>query len=337
MKRFFLLLIFSLSFSLLFAHDWKLCVEPLFGLKYGQIDEFVFAKKSYYSDDKLSELNWEIKPELFAGIKTDFGYKGAFMEIGFLYGIPMGTGNMLDSDWYNLQIKNAGEYQYKTHYSESDNYLKHDFSLSVSTGYKFDAVNGEFCRIRIKPDVSFEYNNFSFNGKNGYAWYGKKTPSYYESSESAQTPTYDFSGKDVIDYSRQSYIIWTGFDLELEFLKKITVNAGFQISPYIYAESIDIHYLTKDGTVYLDATSGFFKVYNWSAGLAYEVNSRNSLSLLADFFLEDLLRGDDYTKSYESYKKNNNFNPETTINKPVEGGASANYFSISISWKFRFF
>ena len=39
-----------------FEPDFFLDVEPLFGLKNGLVDEYVFLKNSAYSSDKLSEL-----------------------------------------------------------------------------------------------------------------------------------------------------------------------------------------------------------------------------------------------------------------------------------------
>lgn len=339
MKRLFTLLFFIFQFALLNSQNWKLSVEPIFGMKYGEVDEYVFLKKCDYDDDKLSELNWEIKPELYVGGKINGGWKKIFGEMTFTAGIPMKTGEMIDSDWLNVEKKNAEDFQYKTNYSESDNYLKYDFLFGIKAGYEFDIFENRIVKINIKPNVGFDYKKIYFNGKNGYAWYGSTSDNHYLPYKTATTPTYDFSGKDVIDYSRQSYITWFGFDSTFTFFEKFDANLGFQISPYIYAESIDIHYLNNagKGTAYLDATTGYFKTLKWNIGASYKINSRNTINISASWFYMGLLRGDDYSQSYSNYKKNKNFDPNKTKSTAVDGGAAEHYFDLSLSYRFKIF
>ena len=182
---FFSFPIFSVSLK-----DFSLSVEPLFGMKWGQIDEYVLAKESNFSDDKLSELNWEIKPELYVGLKIMGGWKGFFQESYFSAGIPMKSGQMFDSDWLNampyslspsdgVTYANAVSHDYKTCYSEHDNYLEYDFSFGFKGGYEFKI----FDIFKIKPSIAFEYQNIRFSGKDGEGWYGygsrKKSGDYY--------------------------------------------------------------------------------------------------------------------------------------------------------------
>ena len=339
MKRIFTILILSLQFSLIFSQDWRLSVEPIFGMKYGEVDEYVFLKNCIYSDDKLSELNWDIKPELYAGLKTDFGYKKILGEMEVSFGFHMRIGNMVDSDWFNAQIKNASSYQYKTNFSESDNYLKRDFTFGASAGYLFDVYKGEKLKFGVKPKVAFEFENLYFNGRNGLAWYGKKVDGVYQHYETATTPTYDFSGNSVIDYSREKYVVWLGFDVALELPINFSLDAGFLVSPYTYAESIDIHYLNDKGkgTAYLDATSGYFKTFKWNVGASYKINSRNSIKLSSSWFYMPVLRGINYSKSYESYLKSNKFDAVNEKSKFVDGGAAEHYWNLALSWNFRIF
>ena len=81
MKRFFLFaafLFFSFAAFAVDLKDFSLYVEPLCGMKWGQINEYVFYNNSYFSRDKLSELNWEIKPEKYLGAKISGGWKNVF-------------------------------------------------------------------------------------------------------------------------------------------------------------------------------------------------------------------------------------------------------------------
>ena len=170
MRKFpLLLLLFLLCFSAFAAKagDFSLEAEPWFGLKSGQLDELVFLKSSDYSDDKLSELNWEINHEYYAGIKLNGGFRNFFSETSFFAGIPSKVGGMKDSDWLNVKITGAEDYQYKTNYSESDNYLRYDFSYDLKLGYIFNLPELKSLEISIKPFLGFQYKDIKFDGKNG--------------------------------------------------------------------------------------------------------------------------------------------------------------------------
>lgn len=332
MKRLFTLLLLTLQFALLTSQDWKLSVEPIFGMKYGQVDEYVFLKKCDYDDDKLSELNWDMKSELYAGGKIDFGYKKLFSNLSLKFGIPKKTGEMVDSDWFNVEIKDKENYQYKTCRSEHDNYLDKDFSFNINVGYDFYVFKGENTKINIKPIIGFDYNSIKFKAKNGIGYYGwknnfkDKNGYYAEWNDEENSEKTNFSG-DVISYTRQTYITWLGFDSTFNFLNNVEANLGFKISPYIYAESIDTHIGRK--TMFGDKTPGYFKAFNINFGVAYNFNKRNAICLNANYFYCGILRGDDYIKSVSetSYKKDST----------VDGGAAEHYFDLSLSYRFKIF
>lgn len=324
------LLLFSVCFSLFAAKagDFSLEVEPLFGFKSGQIDEFVFLKSSDYEDDKLSELNWEINHEYYAGIKLNGGFKDFFAETSFCAGIPSKVGGMNDSDWLNVRIAGAEDYQYKTNYSESDNYLKYDFSYDLKLGYIFHLPAVKSLKTSIKPFLGFQYKNIKFDGKNGTAWYGADKGGYYAKWNDTENQSVSlFSGK-VISYERQSSIFWLGADSEFDFLEDFSFFAGFKVSPYLYSESIDEHHLKDSG--YLDVTPGFFAAFDFSLGAEYKITERQSLCLSAEYFYMRTLRGDDYTKT--SAQKNFSVNNKSS---EVDGGAAEHYFTVSLSCKFK--
>ncbi|MBQ0051799.1 MAG: omptin family outer membrane protease [Treponema sp.] len=340
MKKIFSVLFVVFQFSFFaFSHDFHLSVEPLVGLKNGQVDEYVFLKKCDYSDDKLSELNWDVKNEFYLGGKIETGYKKLFADFKFTAAIPKSSGQMDDSDWLNVEKSGTEAYQYKTNYSISDNFLKYDFLFGVDLGYDFDIFKNEILKIRLRPLIAFNYEKFYFNARNGSAWYGSYSGNHYLPYESATTPTYSFSGKSVIDYIRQSYTPWFGMNSYFTFKDKIDVGLGFRISPYTYVESIDIHYLNngEDGSAYLDATPGYFKTIKCSAEASYRINSRNSINFSANWVCMNILRGDDYEQTYKSYKKTKKFDPAKTKNSTVDGGAAEHYFDFSLSYKFKIF
>ena len=313
--------IFSVSLK-----DFSLSVEPLFGMKYGQIDEYVFLKASKQSSDKLSELNWEIKPELYYGIKIRGGWKGFFEESHFTAGIPMKSGQMLDSDWQNIQYTSAnGGNTLQTNYSESDNYLDYDISFGFKGGYEFQIRE----IFKIKPAIAFEYQNIKFTGKNGTGWYGnsKSGGGYYAYDDTENQNVRDFSGKEVVKYQRITEYLWMGSDFSLDLPMGFSVNTGFFLAPYVYAISYDNHLLTKKD--YADKTIGFFAAFKWNLGASYNINERHSISLNASYFYMRVISGDNYEKdsSQKSYSS-------STL---VDGGAGAKYFDLTLSYKFKIF
>lgn len=306
--------------------NWRFELEPFLGMKYGQIDEYVFLEKSNFSDDLLSELNWQIQPELHCGIRAHGGWKNGFALIGFGAGIPMRTGKMFDSDWLNndpasVSAMSAAGHDYKTHYSKSDNFLDYDFDFSVKGGYIFSPLRF----FRIRPAVEFSFQGIKFTAKNGTALYGAKNDGgYYEYYKNAKNEI-SFDGQKVISYQRESYILWLGADFSFLLPRNWSIDCGLFVSPYMYAASRDSHFLTE--TDYLDITYDFFAAFKGSVGVSYEISPEYAISLSGEYFFLSVLRGNDYSKK----------STESKYGKiaSVEGGAGAWWFDSSISFKIK--
>lgn len=342
MKKFFISLAISfLSFSVFSVSlkDFSLSVEPLFGMKWGQIDEYVFLKKSNFSNDKLSELNWELKPELYYGLKLNGVWQNFFAETSLSFGIPMKTGLMKDSDWFNAQTtsisggvssEKASGHDYKTCYSEHDNILDYDINFSLKGGYEFQLYQN----IKAKPAFAFDYENIKFTGKNGKGLYGfgsdtdfYKTNGYYAAyNDKSNAAMAKFSGR-VITYRREISLLWLGSDFSVNLPQNFTVFTGFFFSPYLRAISYDSH-LTK-GNDYADKTPAFFGAFKWTLGASYKINERQALLLNAGYLYMRVIRGDNYDK----LASNSNYNKSTI----ADGGAGAKYFDLSLSYRFKIF
>lgn len=298
-------------------------IEPLFGVKIGQVDEYVFLNNCDYADDKLSELNWEIKPEYYVGAKLSGEIYNAFMETSFSFGFSGKTGKMLDSDWFNVQYSGLEDYQYKTTYSESDNYLKKDFSFEIKVGYDFNFPEIKKIKINAKLFADFQYKNIKFDGKNGTQWYPKFLGNYYPEWSDSENVSINYMYGIPISYERWTYITWLGFDANVDFGKHFSASAGFKVSPYLYAESLDNHHLK--GVDYLDKTPGFFEAFGWNLGFAFRINENHAVLLNGEYFLMSMIRGDDYLKaSYENV---------FVKDSRADGGAAERYFSFSLSYR----
>ncbi|MBR0495775.1 MAG: omptin family outer membrane protease [Treponema sp.] len=319
---------FSFSAFAVNLEDFSLSVEPLFGMKWGQVNEYVFSKKSKFSYDKLSELNWEIKPEWYCGLNVQGGWNQFFIETGVKFGIPRKTGLMIDSDWQNIEKTVAGGGNtVKTNYSESDNYLDYDISFGVKGGYKFPIME----YFSIEPAIAFERQIIKFTANGGTAWYGKSKTGggLYPYNDTAHQTIYSFAGQDVISYKREFTCLWLGTDFSFlaPYSNTLIFNTGFFFAPYVYAVSYDSHLIKEID--YADLTTGFFGAFKWKLGAEYKINDRHSICLNANYFYMRVLRGDDYEKksSESNYKKSNE----------ADGGAGARYFDLCFSYRFKLF
>lgn len=318
--------------------DFSLSVEPLIGVKNGQVNEYVFLKESNYDCDKLSELNWEIKNEFYSGLKLNGGYKNIFLEAGFTAGFPLECGTMKDSDWYNndptLVTETSGHdyktnyHDYKTNYSESDNYIDYDISASLKTGYSFKLPELKKISTKISPFFEFEYQLFKFTAKNGTAWYGSETDGYYAAWNDEENRSIKYFSGDVISYKRQNFIFWLGGSIAFNLPKDFSVGAGFKFSPFVYSEAIDCHHLR--GLYFLDIVSDFCSLFNYNFHTEYKIDSKKSICLNADYLYMKTLRGKSYSSDSQKWSKDNEL-------KDSEGGADQHCFNISLSFKYNFF
>lgn len=311
--------------------DFSLSVEPLIGVKNGQVNEYVFLKESNYDCDKLSELNWEIKNEFYSGLKLNGGYKNVFLEAGFTAGFPMKCGTMKDSDWLNnnsSEVTKTSGHDYKTNYSESDNYIDYDISASLKTGYSFKLPELKKIGTKISPFFEFEYQLFKFTAKNGTAWYGSETDGYYAAWNDEENRSIKYFSGDVISYKRQNFIFWLGGSIAFNLPKDFSVGAGFKFSPFVYSESIDCHHLR--GLYFLDIVSDFCSLFNYNFNTEYKIDSKKSICLNADYLYMKTLRGKSYSSDSQKWSKDNEL-------KDSEGGADQHCFNISLSFKYNFF
>ncbi len=334
MKKLFLLLalacaplsVFSVSLS-----DFHLSVEPLFGMKYGELDEYVFLKECSYASDKLSELNWEIKPLLYTGAQVSGSYRAWELSLKGTVALPGKTGSMYDSDWLNIQYTDAALASYQTNYSESDNYLNSNYTWALVAGYRFWLTP----HFSLKSFFAFDYEYIDFTGTGGKYWYGntigfdspQRYGPYNDYRDSENCTTGTLSG-DVIGYKRESSCLWLGGEALALFPHGLSGRLGFQLSPYIYTVSIDDHYMK--GTEYADVCSGYFSALKLYATVDYAFTQQISLSLFGSYlFYFQPLRGNDYFKTIgsSSYTKSDD----------ADGGASAHYADVSLSVKYTFF
>ena len=342
MKKIFLLLAFAwFSFSTFAVSlkDFSLSIEPLFGIRYGELGEYYYENQTNYDTNKVSELEWEYKPVFYIGAQISGGWKGISASTYIKVGIPKKSGLMTDSDWLNnspfyVSAENAKKTQnYKTNYTESDNYLKTNINWGIKAGYTFSP----FSFFEIAPYTAFDISYIKFAAKGLNGWYAKKnseghyTP--YTDTAHAEKQSYSYNSE-VITYDRYTYLVWIG--LNMQFITPIHLNCtiGFQIAPYIYSVSYDAHVLRQKSrpdlaNFYADEVSSNFAAYKWLASFSYHFTKHLSASINFECFYAPEKKGDEY----ESYTEGKNYKPSAS----AKGGASEWYIDTGISVKYTFF
>lgn len=318
----FAVAVLSLPIFAVNLKDFSLSVEPLFGMKWGQIDEYVYQKNSAGNYQKLSELNWPIKNMFSIGLNVQGGFKKIKGKLHFSTLIPGESGIMEDSDWMDLT-------DVKTTYSKSENRITQAYDFSAQLKYEFQPIQ----QIKLSPLFEFEYKTISFEARNGYGWYGHKVYPHvsWDDPKAPYNPKGTLCG---IDYKRDVTQFFIGYDFEYMPIKKLRLCQSFLISPYSYTVSYDTHYsdmASTKGTDYADLVKFYFSRLKISTGCYYILNSYFEFGLNLSFFYSFENTGTNYQKNHSDITYTN-----TTQNKSghPKGGADAWVIDANISCKF---
>jgi len=213
--------------------NYGFTLSPNIGILYGQSEEIVY-KEPPLQNIYLSELLWDLKPLLYAGLGVDFGpldstgKKGFAAALLFKAGLPARTGIIEDRDW----ISPPNEV-YLTHYSRHDAYTKTAIFLDVSAGYLWRF----FDSLALNAHGEFSYMHFSWSGTGGYSQY-----SVYFPWDSNLPKTY-YAGE-VIQYRQNWFILSPGITLDWKMNRLFSMKTNFSFSPLIYCSDRDDHLLT---------------------------------------------------------------------------------------------
>jgi outer membrane protease len=234
MKKFCLLILFAGMVSGVFAQEapkektFSLSLGTSIGLLAGQAEEIVYLGNS---EDKLSQLLWDLKPLIYAGINANMDWQrpgrrwSIFADASFKAGLPMETGEMEDRDWTVL-----GYPDFLTHYSVSTNNTNRAFLADLDIGVSVPIFRRLFL---IKPMISYSFMYFS--------WMASGASILYPGSDGDHG--YYSSSIDVISYKQIWHIVSTGFALYGEFNDYFNIEIAFKISPLIFGFSKDDHIL----------------------------------------------------------------------------------------------
>lgn len=226
-KRLTAILFIIFSFQLeLFCIDYKFSIEPFFGMKTGTLYEYALVRMSQTEDYKLSQLEWHINPAYLMGgtICSDFG---ALEFSTTVYGLNHITnGKMYDWDYENYDGKPT---KFSAHPAELTNSL--EASGNVAFRFEFDEA------FSLAPFVNINYSHSSMTAHDGYYQYPTGNGYWNEN-----LPTHDMQGR-AVTYTNTMLYPSAGLQVRTNIWNCFGIQAGFSATPWVYATSVDKHWL----------------------------------------------------------------------------------------------
>ncbi|HKL86267.1 MAG TPA: omptin family outer membrane protease [Treponemataceae bacterium] len=220
-------------------------LSPFTEIVYGESFEYV-----YTSDKILSELVWDMKPLYFLGLEAGLEWKkGLSLNVEASFGLPMVTGLMEDSDWFNLfQDIDTG----KTHFSRHAAKLEYATVLSCSAGWIFSTKDKNTGVVTFTPSIGYKYFSWKWNAVDGYIQHNSAIGGIYTEWEESQTKVHAYGVG--ISYQQQFYIPTIGVSSSFSPNNKIKTELGITFSPLVYSYNIDHHFYPTSGHDYREST-----------------------------------------------------------------------------------
>ncbi|QTQ15255.1 omptin family outer membrane protease [Treponema parvum] len=297
---------------------WTWSAEASLGFIYGRMGEYAYYDKG--SSDKLSYLEWDMKPLWFYGVDLEAASEKFSFLVNLKGFVPASCGYMQDSDWLQDYQWGTGNRSVKTNYSEHDNFLTSGFSSFGEISYKFCPSE----KIFVFPLFAIEYQDMYFSGRDGTAWYGKDNFYPYNAGGGYST-IQDFFGK-VIDYERRDVYVWLGCRASWVFSDKWNFSVSGYVAPYVYMWSRDSHFLRS--IYFVDIGYDRFCAGKLKIAANYSLKKKVSLKLEAGCLMTEEIHT---SKAFQSSEKDNGY-----YEVDAEDGFSSEYFEYSVAVKFLF-
>lgn len=297
-------------------------ISPFLTYHNGVQQEFVYQENDSGNQAKLSQLDWEQKNLLFAGIEAQAEFGSHFIiQADASFAVPgYQTGYVYDSDWDNYYNSDLEIASIKNCYSISDCDFLYYFAASLFL--YFDPLPESDFDLIPFAGVDYSSNCFEACGTTR-CWYNrtKNSSGYYDSWENAEE---SYLYGTVMTLERQSIFTWMGFSTVYRPFQNLSFSISFALNPYSFVDSLDQHY--KKNMWYLDLLSQFFCGYKFQAEAEYSFNKKHSLRANFTLLSIEMDQGTTYT-SYSgekgSFYKDDSAWP----------GAAFNYMKASLAYR----
>ena len=264
-------------------------ITPQFEVANGVIKEYVFNDDCKNIDNKVSQLDWNIKTIALFGLEADFDIL-RYLSLGLegRLGVPQRSDFIQDYDWQNstttvwkdqdpTELTNFSE-----HINNLDKYL--DFKARLGANIYLPA------KITISPYIAYQYEFIRFTGSGGYKTYKEDNWNKV-----------DFTGK-IISYEQEKASFLLGLGLYLKCIPKTSIKIDFDISPKTTTvNAIDYHYVKQygSGIAYLDSCKHLFQIES-EMTTNYCFTNNHSAGLSARIQYIPLSSGKTYTRNIDN-------------------------------------
>jgi outer membrane protease len=273
-KTWFIIMSIAMAMELS-AQDYQhaFSLDTSVGLLHGQAEEIVFRDGN--SDDKLSQLLWNFKPLVYAGVDIRYNWQnpankwGIFADALFKFGFPGETGVMEDRDWLVDRYTD-----FLTHYSVHDNKTESAILIDINAGVSF-----KIFKFLLKPFLAYNYMNFSWTASGGSFLYPSSDGDHY----------YSLTDRDVGTYEQAWNIISIGVSFHGAFNRYFDTDISLKLSPFIWCTVKDNHIL-RSLIITGNLAGGFF--VEPSLLFSFTPNNFFKLSLSAAYRYISGSRGD---------------------------------------------
>ena len=231
-------------------------ITPQFEVANGVINEYVFDPECKNTDNKLSQLDWNVSTVSLFNLQADFDIiKYISLGLSASFGVPQRSGFMQDSDWRNstTAIWKGDDPTERTDFSEHIN------KLDKYINFKIDLGGNLYLPLEFKltPHISYQYEFIKFTG-----WYGYGEYKPYDGGE--ELTKISFSEK-VISYEQESNSVFAGLKLISTFIPHTFIQLNFDLSPKLtFINAIDYHYPTQQygdvGTAFWDKFKNILQI-----------------------------------------------------------------------------
>jgi outer membrane protease len=285
----------------LFGRPSAFSLRPRLGTFYGTIQEILYAGAD--SGVRQSELRWELKPLLYAGLDLAFGPSetvrgwGLFADLAFKTGLTSAaTGTMEDRDW----IDDANP-ETLTLFSSHENITEEALLFTLNAGAVFFLTDTFF----LKGFFSLDYWHIKMISRNGYLQYGPNgtyPPPPAPVPWDPSWPREPFTGPGI-SYFQRWLILSPGLGLGAA-LGRFTLSGTVKISPLIFCRAEDNHLKRKilftdypSGGLYVEPGLDLFFSLSPKARIGLGLNCRSVKGSRGDNITEDYGAGAPSSKS----------------------------------------
>lgn len=323
-----LIILFFSTFSLQalenkYENYFSFQITPQFEIANGVINEYVFNDECQNTDNKESQLDWNIKTIAVFNLQANFDIlKYISVGLSASASVPQRSGFMQDYDWLNSLISNWNndDPTELTNFSEHINHLDKAINFKVYLGGNIYLPAG----FKLSPHIAYYYDFIRFTGSNGYSKYKKNN---FEIK--------DYSGN-VISYVQEINTFFLGLNVFADGIPKTSIKLNFEISPKTtFLNAIDYHYINGDelgtyGTAFWDQFKNLIQIQS-ALTAQYNFSKNHSAGISGNINFIPLSKGTTYARTIDT---KGNFQNDNWAKDNCNGGTQRFIWALGLNYSF---